>query len=70
MTFEFWFLLPVAFAIATPAMASGIGGLFVALVSTGLGELNDYFLLKRCEVPSRVSWPCPGIPYPREPDIT
>jgi hypothetical protein len=51
-------------------MASGIGGLFVALVSTGLGELNDYFLLKRCEVPSRVSWPCPGIPYPREPDIT
>jgi uncharacterized membrane protein YfcA len=26
MTFEFWFMLPIAFAIATLAMASGIGG--------------------------------------------
>ena len=36
-------------------VSGGIGGLFVGLVSTGLGELNDYFLLKRCKVPSRVS---------------
>jgi len=34
---------------------SGIGGLFVGLISTGLGELNEFFLLKRCRVPSRVS---------------
>jgi uncharacterized protein len=36
-------------------VSGGIGGLFVGLVSTGLGELNDYFLLKRCKVPSRVA---------------
>lgn len=36
-------------------ISGGIGGLFVGLISTGLGELNDYFLLKRCKVPSRVS---------------
>ncbi len=35
-------------------MTAGIGGLFVGLISTGLGELNDYFLLRRCKVPSRV----------------
>jgi uncharacterized protein len=34
---------------------AGIGGLFVGLISTGLGELNSYFLLQRCHVPSRVS---------------
>ncbi|MDT8271578.1 MAG: sulfite exporter TauE/SafE family protein [Desulfomonilia bacterium] len=34
---------------------AGLGGLFVGLISTGLGELNDYFLLQRCRVPSRVS---------------
>ena len=33
----------------------GIGGLFVGLISTGLGELNGYFLLRRCRVPSKVS---------------
>ena len=32
-----------------------IGGLFVGLISTGLGELNGYFLLQRCRVPSKVS---------------
>lgn len=36
-------------------LIAGIGGLFVGLISTGLGELNGYFLLQRCRVPSRVS---------------
>ncbi|NOZ61371.1 MAG: sulfite exporter TauE/SafE family protein [Calditrichaeota bacterium] len=36
-------------------MISGIGGLFVGMISTGLGELNSYFLLQRCRVPSAVS---------------
>jgi len=34
---------------------AGIGGLFVGMISTGLGELNGYFLLQRCRVPSKVS---------------
>lgn len=34
---------------------AGVGGLFVGMISTGLGELNSYFLLQRCRVPSRVS---------------
>ncbi len=37
-------------------MAIGaIGGLFVGMISTGLGEINGYFLLRRCRVPSKVS---------------
>ena len=36
-------------------LLSGIGGLFVGMISTGLGEMNGYFLLRRCRVPSRVS---------------
>lgn len=36
-------------------MISGVGGLFVGMISTGLGEMNSYFLLQRCRVPSRVS---------------
>ncbi len=36
-------------------LIAGAGGLFVGLISTGLGELNSYFLLQRCRVPSRVS---------------
>lgn len=36
-------------------LIAGIGGLFVGLISTGLGELNGYLLLQRCRVPSRVS---------------
>ncbi len=36
-------------------LISGIGGLFVGMISTGLGELNSYFLLQRCRVPSKVS---------------
>ena len=35
-------------------ITAGVGGLFVGMISTGLGELNDYFLLRRCKVPSRV----------------
>jgi uncharacterized membrane protein YfcA len=34
---------------------SGVGALFMGLVSTGLGEMNGYFLLQRCRVPSKVS---------------
>ena len=34
---------------------AGVGGLFVGLISTGLGELDGYFLLQRCRVPSKVS---------------
>ncbi len=33
----------------------GIGGLFVGMVATGLGELNSYFLMQRCKVPSKVA---------------
>ncbi len=36
-------------------LIAGVGGLFVGLISTGLGELNGYFLLRRCKVPSKVS---------------
>ena len=34
---------------------AGIGGTFIGMVSTGLGELNGYFLLQRCRVPSKVA---------------
>ncbi|MFQ5948211.1 MAG: sulfite exporter TauE/SafE family protein, partial [Acidimicrobiia bacterium] len=34
---------------------AGVGGLFVGLISTGLGELNSYALVKRCRVPSRIT---------------
>ncbi|TDI85552.1 MAG: sulfite exporter TauE/SafE family protein [Caldithrix sp.] len=34
---------------------SGLGGLFIGMISTGQGELNGYFLLQRCRVPSRVA---------------
>lgn len=36
-------------------LIAGIGGLFVGLISTGLGELNGFFLMQRCRVPSQVS---------------
>lgn len=36
-------------------LIASIGGLFVGMISTGLGELNGYFLLQRCRVPSKVS---------------
>ncbi len=34
---------------------AGVGGLFVGLISTGLGELNSYSLVKRCRVPTRIT---------------
>lgn len=34
---------------------AGLGGLFVGLISTGLGELNSYALIMRCRIPSRVT---------------
>ena len=34
---------------------AGVGALFMGMVSTGLGEMNGYFLLQRCRVPSKVS---------------
>ena len=34
---------------------AGLGGLFIGMISTGQGELNGYFLLQRCRVPSRVA---------------
>lgn len=34
---------------------AGLGALFMGMISTGLGELNGYFLLRRCRVPSRVA---------------
>lgn len=34
---------------------AGIGALFMGMISTGLGELNGYFLLRRCRVPARVA---------------
>lgn len=40
----------------TEGMAiSGVGALFMGFVSTGLGEMNGYFLLRRCRVPSKVA---------------
>ena len=36
-------------------VSGAIGGLFLGLTSTGLGELNDYWLLRRCRIPSRVA---------------
>ena len=39
----------------TGRISAGVGGFFVGLISTGLGELNGYFLLQRCRVPSKVA---------------
>lgn len=36
-------------------LIAGVGGTFIGMVSTGLGELNGYFLLQRCRVPSKVA---------------
>lgn len=38
----------------TPWFAA-VGGLFVGLISTGLGELNAYALVKRCRIPTRIT---------------
>jgi len=34
---------------------AGLGGMFVGLISTGLGELNSYALVVRCRIPTRIS---------------
>lgn len=36
-------------------LLAGVGSLFMGMISTGLGELNGYFLLQRCRVPSKVA---------------
>jgi uncharacterized membrane protein YfcA len=36
-------------------LLSGIGAFFMGAASSGLGELNGYFLLQRCRVPGSVS---------------
>ena len=36
-------------------LVAAVGALFKGMVATGLGELDDDFLLERCHVPSRVS---------------
>jgi uncharacterized protein len=33
----------------------GVGGVFMGLIGSGQGELNGYFLLRRCQVPSKVA---------------
>ena len=33
----------------------GVGGIFMGLIGSGQGELNGYFLLRRCQVPSKVA---------------
>lgn len=36
-------------------MFGGIGALLIGMISTGQGELNGYFFLKRCKVSSKVA---------------
>ncbi|MGC1217207.1 MAG: sulfite exporter TauE/SafE family protein [Phormidesmis sp.] len=36
-------------------LLASIGGLFIGMLSTGLGEINGYFLLQRCRIPSKVA---------------
>ncbi len=36
-------------------LVASLGGFFTGMISTGLGELNSYFLLQRCRVPSKVA---------------
>ena len=36
-------------------ISGGIGGLFIGMVSTGLGELNGYLFLQRCRIPARIA---------------
>lgn len=47
-----------SYHVCRPAVArvgAAIGGAFVGLISTGLGEANSFTLVKRCRVPSRVA---------------
>ena len=46
------------YEVCRPAIGrtgAGIGGLFVGLISTGLGEANSYTLVQRCRIPPRVA---------------
>jgi hypothetical protein len=36
-------------------LIAGIGSLFMGMVSTGLGEMNGFYLLRRCRVPASVA---------------
>ena len=36
-------------------LSGGIGGLFIGMVSTGLGELNGYLFLQRCRIPGSIA---------------
>ena len=36
-------------------MVATVGGFFTGMISTGLGELNSYYLLQRCKVPGKVA---------------
>jgi len=36
-------------------LIAGIGSLFMGMVATGLGEMNGFYLLRRCRVPARVA---------------
>lgn len=36
-------------------MVAGLGGVLIGLLSTGLGEVNGFYLLKHCRVPSQVA---------------
>jgi len=40
---------------AEARLVVALGALFKGMIATGLGELNDHFLLERCRVPSKVS---------------
>ncbi len=48
----------LCYTIAHPTegrLLAGLGALFLGMVSTGLGEMNGYFLIQRCRVPSKVA---------------
>ncbi len=36
-------------------LVAAVGALFKGMIATGLGELDEHFLLERCHVPSKVS---------------
>ncbi|AIE74194.1 hypothetical protein D082_16660 [Synechocystis sp. PCC 6714] len=36
-------------------LLAAIGALFLGMVSTGLGEMNGYFLIQRCRIPNAVA---------------
>ena len=36
-------------------LVAAVGGLFKGMIGTGLGEIDEHFLLERCRVPSTVS---------------